>query len=202
MAAKFLDDAARHAFKEAIEAIESASAVEVVVAVRQRSARYLHANLVVGAIVAFVGLAAMLFATHEFALTSILVDPFAVGLGAGVLVEQVAPLKRLLTPAAWRRREVLRAARATFVERGVHFTTGRTGVLVYVSWLEQEIALVPDGGIKLDLAPAMAELTAAMSRGGAAVAARLAALAPTFGEDLPHRDDDVNELPDAIDEGA
>ena len=98
MAAKFLDDAARHAFKEAVEAIERASAVEVVVAVRQRSARYLHANLVVGALVAFAGLAAMLFANHEFALTSILVDPFAVGLGAGLLVEQVAPLKRVLTP--------------------------------------------------------------------------------------------------------
>ena len=201
MGAKFLDDAARHAFKQAIEAIESASAVEIVVAVRQRSARYLHANLAVGAAVAFAGLAAMLFSSHEFALTSILADPFAVGLVAGILVEQVAPLMRLLTPRAWRRRAVLRAARATFVERGVHFTTGRSGVLVYVSWLEQEVALVPDGGIKLDLAPAMAELTAAIPRGGAAVAACLAALAPAFAKDLPHRDDDINELPDAIDEG-
>lgn len=201
MGAKFLDDAARHAFKQAIEAIESASAVEVVVAVRHRSARYLHANLVVGAVVAFVGLVAMLFSSHEFALTSILVDPFAVGLAAGGLVEQVAPLKRLLTPRGWRRREVLRAARATFVERGVHYTTGRSGVLVYVSWLEQEIVLVPDGGIRVDLAPAMAELTATIPRGGAAVAACLAALAPTLAADLPHRDDDINELPDAIDEG-
>lgn len=201
MAAKFLDAAARHAFKEAIEAIENASAVEVVVAVRQRSARYLHANLVVGAVLAFTALAAMLFASHEFALTSILVDPFAVGVAAGILVEQVAPLKRLLTPAAWRRREVLRAARATFVERGVHFTTGRTGMLVYVSWLEHQVALVADGGIRVELAAATADLTAAVVRGGAAVAAQLAALAPAFAADRPHRDDDINELPDAIDEG-
>ena len=202
MAAKFLDGDARHAFKQAIEAIENASAVEVVVAVRQRSGRYLHANLVVGMVCAFASLAAMLYASHQFELLTILVDPFAVGLVTGLLVEQVAPLKRLLTPRSWRRREVLRAARATFVERGVHFTSGRTGLLVYVSWLEQELALVPDGGIHVDLAAAQEELTAAMSRGGAAVAARLEALAPAFAADLPHRDDDINELPDAIDEGT
>ena len=44
--ARFLDDEARAAFKRAIETIESASAVEVVIAVRRRSAGYFHANLV------------------------------------------------------------------------------------------------------------------------------------------------------------
>ena len=202
MGAKFLDDAARRAFKHAIETIENASSVEVVVAMRQRSARYLHANVLVGVGVAMAGLAAMLFASHEFGLTSILVDPFVVGLVAAILVEQVSPLVRLLTPRSWRQRAVLRAARATFVERGVHHTTGRTGVLVYISWLEHEIALVPDGGIHVPLAAAQVELTEAMRRGGAAVAARLEALAPEFAADLPHRDDDVNELPDDIDEGT
>jgi putative membrane protein len=201
MGAKFLDDAARRAFKQAIETIENASAVEVVVAMRQRSGRYLHANVIAGVAVAIAGLAAMLFSAHEFALTSILVDPFVVGLIAAIVVEQVPPLVRVLTPRSWRQREVLRAARATFVERGVHHTTGRTGVLVYISWLEHEIALVPDGGIHVPLATAQADLTAAMSRGGAAVAARLEALAPEFAADLPHQDDDINELPDAIDEG-
>jgi putative membrane protein len=97
---------------------------------------------------------------------------------------------------------VLRAARATFVERGVHHTSGRTGILVYISWLEHEIALVPDGAIHIPLASAQAELTTAMWRGGAAVAARLEALAPEFAAELPHRDDDINELPDDIDEGG
>ncbi len=201
MGAKFLDGPARHAFKEAIEKIESASSVEVVVAMRQRSARYLHAHVLVGALVAFAALTAMLYATHEFSLLAILLNPFGAAIGAGFLAELVPPLIRILTPRAWRQREVLRAARATFVERGVHNTTGRTGVLVYISWLEHEIALVADGGVRLDLAAAQAELTTAMWRGGAAVATRLAALAPDFAAALPHRDDDVNELPDDIDEG-
>ena len=73
VAAKFLDAAARAAFASAIEAIEKSSAAEVVVAVRRRSAPYLHANVVIGGVVAIAGLAAMLFSAYEFSLTSTLV---------------------------------------------------------------------------------------------------------------------------------
>ena len=204
MATKFLDDEARAAFKRAVEAVEDASAVEVVVAVRRRSAAYRHANVVVGAAVAFAGLAATLFSSHAFELISILVDPFVVGLLAGATVELLPAVKRILTPRATRHATVTRAARATFVERGVHNTTGRSGLLVYLSWLEQEAVLVADSGLAReladgDLARAEAELTAAMRAGGAAVARKLEALAGAMTAAMPHRDDDVNELPDAID---
>ena len=49
------------------------------------------------------------------------------------------------------------------------------------------------------LARAELELSAAMARGGAEVARRLESLAETMARAMPHRDDDVNELPDAID---
>ena len=65
----------------------------------------------------------MLFAEHAFALASILVDPFVVALLAGGVVELLPGAQALADPAAARRREVDRAARATFVERGVHHTT-------------------------------------------------------------------------------
>jgi putative membrane protein len=204
--AKFLDAEARAAFKHAIEGIENASAVEVVVAVRQRSATYRHANVAVGAVLAFVGLAAMLYSSHVFALSSILVDPFAVAVLGGAVAELVPQLKRYLTPRATQRRAVEQAARATFVERGVHHTTGRSGVLVYISWLERRVALVADAGLAAALADdtlarAEAELSRYVARGGAEVARRLEALAPKMAAAMPHRDDDVNELPDAIDEG-
>lgn len=206
MGARFLDAEARAAFKQAIEAVENASAVEVVVAVRRRSHRYLHANVVVGALLAFVGLAVMLFADHAFSLPSILVDPFVVALLAGGLVELTPAVKRLLTTPAARRREVDRGARATFVERGVHHTMGRSGLLVYCSWLERQIALVADVGLAQALPEGAlgkleASLTEAMSRGGAAVARALAASADQMATALPHSDDDINELPDDIDEG-
>jgi putative membrane protein len=205
--ARFFDDEARAAFKRAIEAVENASAVEVVVAVRRRSARYLHANVVVGTLLAFVGLAVMLYAEHAFSLPSILVDPFVVALLAGGVVELTPALKRWLTTPAARRRQVDRAARATFVERGVHHTTGRSGVLVYISWLEREISLVADVGLAHALpdgalATLEVALTRAMRRGGTAVARALEAAAPAMALAMPHSDEDINELPDDLDEGA
>lgn len=206
MGARFLDDEARAAFKQAIEAVEDASAVEVVVAMRRRSARHGHANVAIGAVVAFLGLAAMLYASQTFSLSSILIDPFIVAVLAGAAVELLPFIKRWLTTPAARRRHVTRAARATFVERGVHNTTGRSGMLVYISWLEREIAIVPDIGIAAALpegaiAKLENELTRAMRTGGTAVANKLAACAPAMAAAMPHREDDVNELPDAIDEG-
>jgi putative membrane protein len=202
--ARFLDAAARAAFQHAVETVENASAVEVVVAVRRRSGAYHHANAVVGALVGFIGLAAMLYSDHAFQLSSILVDPFVVGLLAAGTVELLPQVKRLLTPQAMRRRHVERAARAAFVERGVHNTTGRSGVLVFISWLEHQVVLVADSGLARALPPdvlprAEIDLTAAMWRGGVAVARELEKLAEVMGRALPHQGDDANELPDAID---
>lgn len=204
MAAPFLDAAARTALAHAVATIEDASDVEVVIAVRRRSAAYLHANVAVGGVVAFTGLAAMLFSDHVFALTSILVDPFVLGGLAGGVVELLPALKRLLSPAAMRDRAIARAARATFVERGVHNTRDRSGILVYISWLERQIVLVADSGLERKLtgdthAAAERALTAVMAAGGAAVARELEQLAPALAAAMPHRDDDINELPDAID---
>lgn len=200
----FLDAAARAAFTAAIEDIERGSATEVVVAVRRRSARYIHANVIVGAAAAFAGLAAMLFSAHEFALGSILIDPFVVGGLAGAVVELLPDVKRWLTPRAARQRAVLAAARAAFVERGVHRTRDRSGLLVYISWLEREVAMVADSGIERATSTetrtaAARAMSDAIRGGGAAVARELARLAPALAAAMPCRADDINELPDAID---
>jgi len=208
MGARFLDAEAHAAFQRAVTTIEQASAVEIVIAIRRRSSVYLHANLIVGAVVAFASLAAMMFAEHAFSNTAILFDPFAAGVVAGALVHFMPGLKRVLTPTAMRRHHVEQAARATFLERGVDVTTGRTGLLVYIAWLEQRVVFVADrglAGLGDSLARAEAALTAAMPSGGAEVARILESIAPVLAAALPHAVDDVNELPDAIDsdlEGA
>ncbi len=203
MGARFLDHEARAAFKQAIEAIEDASSVEIVVAMRRRSASYLHANLTVGIAVAFAALAAMLFSDHPFGLYAILVDPFIVGALAAAAVQLLPGVKRILTRNATRSHEVANAARATFVERGVHNTMDRSGLLVYISWLEQKIALVADSGLERAftveaLAAAERELAAAMPRGGVAVARALATYQTSLAVVMPRRAEDLNELPDTI----
>lgn len=204
MSAKFLDEAARIAFNRAIESIEAVSAVEVVVAVRRRSHGYRQANVTVGMLVGFAGLAAMLYAKQAFALTSILIDPFVVGLIAGGIVELLPGVKRVMTPSAQRSYHVHRAARATFVERGVHATRERIGLLVYISRLEQQVALVPDLGLaRLLPADAIgrmeAALAAEMRGGGAHVAAALERFADELRQAAPVGADDTNELSNSID---
>jgi putative membrane protein len=137
-------------------------------------------------------------------LTSILIDPFVVGALAGAVVQLLPSVKRLLAPAVVRHGHVIRAARATFVERGVHNTRDRSGLLVYIAWLEREVALVADSGLERKLPAGVREqaegaLSAAMSRGGAAVARALEQLAPALAAAMPPRPDDVNELPDVVD---
>lgn len=204
VSARFLDEAARAAFAKAIRSIEDASAIEVVVAMRRTSAGYHHANGIVAVLAAFAGLAVMLFADHAFSIPSILIDPFVAAAIAAGLIELTPAIKRVLTPPRIREREVRRAARATFVERGVHNTRDRSGLLVYISWLEQRVVVVPDSGLDQVL-PAAAratmerELTAGMRIGGAEVARRLAAVLAKVAAGIPRRADDANELPDAID---
>lgn len=205
MGARFLDQEARAAFKQAIEAIENASSAEVVVAVRRRSSGYFHANLIVGIVLAFASLAAMLFLETTFGLLAILVDPFVVGALGAAAVELLPGVKRLLTPASVRRREVRNAARAAFVERGVHNTMDRSGILIYISWLEQQVALVADSGVLNAftveaLEAAERYINGEMSGGGVAVARALESYKTRLGVVLPRRAEDVNELPDAIDD--
>ena len=204
MSASFLDDEAHTAFLQAVTEIEETSSVEVVIAVRRRSHEYRHANLIIGAAVAFIALSATLFAQQPFGLAAILIDPFVVALAAGALVELLPGVKRLLTLRSRRYHHVARAARATFVDRGVHATASRAGLLVYISWLEQQVVLVPDTALARALpgdalASLEGSLTGAMGAGGAEVARVLAKAAPELARAAPRRAEDVNELPDAID---
>jgi putative membrane protein len=204
MAARFLDDAARAAFQEAIEAIERVSSAEVVVALRRQSSGHLLGNVILGGVAAFLALAYMLYSSKQFSLLSILIDPFVVGVGLGALAELVPPVKRLLVPAGWRKAAVERGAKAAFYDRGVANTRGRTGILIYLSWLEQQAVVLADSGVakgfRGEAQKALeAKLTAAMGQSGAAVARALGEVAATLEKAMPRSEDDVNELPDAVD---
>lgn len=200
----FADDAARAAFREAIKTIEGGSAAEVVIAVRRHAAPWTHAHLAAGVIVAIAAHAYMILAAHPFSDLSLLVDPIVVGVLAALASTQVMAVERWLTPPGMRRRAVLAAARATFVERGVRRTTGGTGILLFISIVERHAELVADDGVMAAVDPAewkaaCAKVQAAVARGGVATAWALADLAPLLSKALPRDKDDVNELPDDLD---
>lgn len=204
MSIRWLDEPAQGALAKAVAAVEGTSAVELVVAVRRSARRWPHVPFAVGAVTAWAALAFMMYSDHAFAIASFLIDPVLAGVLGGLIATVVPPLVRWLTPASIRRRAVITAARATFVERGLHHTRGRTGVLVYCALTEGMAAIVVDTAVVAAVPAATLSareraIDAAIRQGGIAAADAIAALAPVLAATLPRAADDLNELPDAID---
>jgi len=205
MATGFLADGADAELRRAIATVEQTSCAEVVIAVRRRSARWLHAHVIVGAAIAFAALGFMLWDEQVFSLPSLWIDPFVLGGLAGASVAILPRVQRALTPRHVRRRAVRRAAMVAFHQRGVRRTRARTGVLVYVSLIERMAAVIADDGV-LAVAPrdawraAIRAIDRAVADGGHATAKAIAALSTVLDACLPAGADDVNELPDVVDE--
>jgi putative membrane protein len=202
--AAFFTDDARKRVTATIKEVEAQTSAEVVVAVRRRSGTYRQADYLFGFACAMTVLAVLLFAPQEFLVEMMPLDVL-LAFGAGALVaSRVQPLERALTLAKTRRAQVQLAARAAFVDLGITRTSGRNGLLVYVSAFERAVEVVTDIGFSADartrLAPRFEALDAA-ARGGldfARFVTALGALGAPLGELHPHRDDDVNELPDEV----
>lgn len=205
MARPFLHDDAKRALSEAVHAVEASSSAELVVAVRPWSGSYLHASLIAGAVAAFAALLALLFSPWEFALVWFVIDPVLAGILVGSLASRWSALRRALTRPAIRRRQVEVLARATFLEKGIHKTRGRTGILLYISVLERDAEVVVDTGVE-PLLPtpgwqgAVAGIREAVRRGadGVEVAERVKALAGILGAALVRTHDDVDELANEV----
>jgi putative membrane protein len=200
---KFLTPEGVKALEGAVEEIEKLSSVEVVLAVRPRARPWLVQHVLVGVAALLGVLAFTLWSDREFPLWSIMALPVLAGLIGMLLVEVIPPVYRFLAPPPVRYEHVRDAARAAFVEKRVHATTGRTGLLVYVALRERLVELVGDLAVddaigRKTLLAWAEQLETALPDGAAATAKALAALAPALAKALPHAEDDVNELPDSV----
>ncbi len=200
----FFDDDGKAALGKAVAAFEALTSVELVIAVRPRSGDYPGPGILVGSVCALLTTAFLLYGEPEFALHWFLVLPAFVGLTTGYAAN-LPTLQWLFTRAATREARVLQAARATFVEKGVADTRGRTGVLLYVSLVERVAVVIADVAVREAVPakawdPAVAAITDAVARGAKAtlLVAPIAALGQLAGQHLPRADDDVNELPDEV----
>ncbi|MES1242534.1 MAG: hypothetical protein ABUT39_13050 [Acidobacteriota bacterium] len=205
MAKPFLTDEAKRALTDSVRDVEAVSSAELVVAVRARSGSYLHADLTAGILAGLFTLAVLLFSDWEFGLVWFVIDPLLAGLLVGWISSWAPGLRRALTSAADRRQHAEAAARALFVEKRVHGTAGRTGMLLYVSLLEREALIVPDVGLEpLAATPAWKEAVAAIETAvreredGVQVAQRIRSLGSLLAPVLPRADDDVDELANEV----
>ena len=200
----FFDDKARARATEEVKAIEARTAAEVVVAVHGSSGHYRHTDYLAGFLLSLATLLALLYLPEEYPLEIFPVDVGISFITGAVLCTLLPGVRRRLTSARLLEENVRRAARAAFVELGVSRTTGRTGILVFVSSFERRVAVVPDIGV--NPAAMGAEWDAALTKLSAAVASSrspepffeaMRLLAPPLERTLPRSADDVNELPDA-----
>lgn len=205
MAKPFLTDEAKRALTDAVRDVEAVTSAELVVAVRARSGSYLHADLTAGILAGLLVLAVLLFSHWEFGLLWFVLDPLLAGLLFGWISSWTRGLRRALTGPADRRRQVETAARALFVEKRVHGTRGRTGMLLYISLLEREAVIVPDLGLEALCtsepwkgAAAAIEAAVHAKEDGVQVAHKIRSLAPLLSPVLPRAADDIDELANEV----
>jgi putative membrane protein len=122
-----------------------------------------------------------------------------------LLILKWMPLRLALTPAATKHRRVRRRAVAIFQAAAAGRTTGRTGVLIYLSLAERRAEIVADEAIhKLTdehtWGEAMTALIADVREGrpGDGIAAAIERVGTVLAEHFPRSPDDINEIPDRL----
>ncbi len=133
--------------ERAVGEAERGTAAELIVVVAARSGSYLDAAGALGAGFAMLVLLVALFAPRLFPPIAVAIDVPLVFALATWLAHRTPALMRVIVPSARRRKQVDRAAAEHFLAEAVHGTRGRTGLLVYVSLLEERVALIPDLGL-------------------------------------------------------
>ena len=194
-----------HPIEDAIAAVETRSAAELVVAVTRWSGSYRDVDFVAGTVSATVGLLIILFA--PFDVDPAWVTPEVLLFGViGVLLSRRQPaVRRLLSGSARRRSQVQAEASRAFHEERVSATRDRSGVLLLVSLGEEQARIVPDLEVAKRVPAAEwqrleSELTAALSTREwiSRFAGTIRASGELLAKAFPVRDDDVDELPNAV----
>lgn len=206
----------------AVTQAEQATAGEIVTVVAARSDAY-HDAALHWAVLAMLGVFALLAARPDWAVATWVAAvrgweappagaPLAVGLVLATLAFLLVrfglaymPLRLALTPGATKTRRVRRQATALFRVGAEQRTSGRTGVLLYLSLGERRAEIIADAAIHDKVTPdvwghAMAALLAEVREGRPAdgLAAAVEQVGRVLAEHLPRAENDVNELPDRL----
>lgn len=203
MVTRLLSDADQRRIEDAIQRLESQSAIEVVVASVARSGDYWHGRVVLGGCW---GLAAALTLLHFFALHPLwaVLAELPVAVAVYFLAGHPALLRRLIPDVA-AERAVQAQAFALFSSRGLHHTREHTGLLILISELERRVVILGDAGLHQQVRENgwneyVARLVACIREKRATdgiieVLERIGAMAR---EQWPVRADDTNELSNAV----
>jgi putative membrane protein len=220
---KRLSEAEHGAVGAAVAAAEANTAGEIVTVVTDRSDGYTDVALVWAAAVAFTAIAALTFWPDfflglvdrilgkwnaEWTPRGILGLALFVGIAkfAGMwLIQLWQPLKFFLIPGPIKSHRANAHAVELFKVGAERRTTGRTGILIYLSMRERRAEIVADEAIASKVSPevwgeAMAAMLAHIKDGRIAdgMVAAVERVGKVLAEHLPRETNDVNELPDRL----
>lgn len=122
-----------------------------------------------------------------------------------LLILKWMPLRLFLTPGATKHRRVRRRAIAIFQAAAAGRTTGKTGILIYLSMAERRAEIVADEAIhKLTDEHAWGEAMHALiadvreGRPGDGIVAAIERVGTVLAAHFPRSADDTNEIPDKL----
>jgi putative membrane protein len=140
-----MTEAEKQRVADAITAAEAKTSGEIVAMIAPASSSYLHAPFLWAALVALAVPWPFVFWTW-WPIQHIYVVQLLVFAGLAALL-MYRPLRYTLVPAQVKRRRAHRRAVDQFLAQNLHTTTGRTGVLIFVSVAERFAEILADAGI-------------------------------------------------------
>ncbi len=218
-----MDDAGRQLVSAAVTEAESATSGEIVTVLAEASDGYTDVALLWAAGAAFTAMS--VFAAfprpfldawdgafggwgHQWSLGELASMVIALGLVtflAVILLQQWQPLKWALVPGPVRTIRVHNQAVRQFKVGAERRTTGRTGVLIYLSMREHRAEIVADESIAAKVpaevwGEAMGDMLVHIRHGRIAegLSVGIRDVGHVLAEHFPRSEDDVNELPDRL----
>jgi putative membrane protein len=218
-----LSEADRDRVTAAVTAAESSTAGEIVTVVTERSDGYSDVAFAWAALIAmtalmvltlfpgfYLGLVDRLLGNwaHEWTPREIFAFATFVAIAKFLgmwLLQLWRPLKFLLIPGPIKTHRTLHRAVALFKVGAERRTTGRTGILIYLSMQERRAQIIADEAIASKVpAETWGEAMAAMlthikdGRVADGMCAAVEKVGVVLAEHFPRAEDDVNELPDRL----
>ena len=188
-----------------VETFERETSAELLIATCPQSGHYYASAWATGTVLGMIALMMYIFSPIEYyddlGVYSV-IGSFALGY---FLVALLPAMQRLLTRKNTQTYFVDMRAHATFVKEGIHHTKSETGVLVFISLLEQQAVVIADRGVRQAMPAAdLAAFKKAVSEIFASgdyldnLQKVIAQYTPAFAAALPKGDDDTDELKNAL----
>jgi putative membrane protein len=193
----------RTAIEAAISRAERNTSGEIVVVATRVSSRYYGIALLWAALAALSVPPPLILFTHWPVEYIYLIQLAVFALGVALL--QWEPLRYAVVPKSAKHARAHRRAVEEFLAQNLHTTTGRTGILIYVSFAEHFAELIADHAIDKKVPQKtwdliVRELTGHLSRGelNKGLIGAIEACGKLLAKHFPPGSEDPNELPNHL----